>query len=81
MEQKPTPEFRLDPADLSSSTWARLRKHMEGRREALRRQNDNPELSATDTAFKRGEIRALTNLLALGNPPAPAAGADEIQGE
>ena len=65
----------LDHNDLRSSTWGKLRRHIQARIESLRKSNDNDQ-SPTDTAALRGQIRALTNLLALGDPD-PAIAADE----
>lgn len=78
--EKNPPEFRLDPRDLQSPVWGKLRRHMEAQLEKLRRDNDTDH-DPVKTAKLRGRISALKNLLALGNPQAPTMGADEEQGE
>jgi hypothetical protein len=65
--------------DLTSPTWLKLVKHMEARRLALRVKNDG-NLDLVATAHVRGHIKALTNLLALGQPD-PVVVADEEQPE
>lgn len=67
--------------DLQSPTWTKLRRHLEARRETLRRKNDNPNLDSVQTALLRGELRAVLNLLALGSPGPGDVVADEEQAE
>lgn len=76
---KQEPEFRLEKGDLSSPTWSKLRRHMEAQLDKLRRENDK-DADPVRTAKLRGRIAQLKNLLALGNPQAPAMVADEEQG-
>lgn len=66
----------LDPSDLQSHAWHKLRLHMEARLATLRLKNDNQALDATATAALRGEIKAYRNFLALANP-SPEVVADE----
>jgi len=68
----------LDGADRASSTWQKLKKHLEARLHQLRvkNDNDNQKLTEADTAALRGQIAAIKNLLAQGTP-APADEAHE----
>jgi hypothetical protein len=72
-----TPPRLLDAADIGSSTWRKLRIHMEQQRDDLRAQNDNPALDPIATATLRGRLKCLSNLLELGAPPTLADAADE----
>jgi hypothetical protein len=78
---KQEPEFRLDLSDRQSPTWVKLKKHLQDRRDVLRRKNDNPNLDLTQTAVLRGSLREISNLLALGEPGPGLMVADEEQGE
>ncbi len=66
--QIPPPPFRLTAVEIASSTWARLKQHMEEERQRLRIRNDG-DLTETETARVRGAIRQLTVLLDLEKPP------------
>lgn len=57
----------LNPADLQSPTWLKLKKHFEARLEAHRIQNDG-RLSESDTTHLRGRIAEAKYLLALADP-------------
>lgn len=70
----------LNQHDLQSAAWAKLRKHMEARLQALRIKNDT-DLDPVATARVRGEIKNLKNLLALENKPDPVTVADDAPGE
>lgn len=68
----------LDKADAISPVWHKLKTHLEAQLLALRKRNDNPRLDPIETAALRGEIKAVLNLLTLGNQdPADAANEDE----
>ena len=67
--------------DLQSTVAAKLRRHMEDRRQALRTKNDG-DLDPLATAKVRGELKAykdLLNLLALSKKTDQVTGADEEQ--
>ncbi len=65
----------LDLNDRQSPTWRKLKNHCETRLAELRARNDS-DLDALATAKLRGEIKATTNLLALGDQD-PTMDADE----
>jgi len=73
------PEFRLDRVDLTSQTWSKLKKHLQGAQHKLRVRLEDPNLDPMQTALLRGELRRIRNLLALDSPD-PAMVADEEQG-
>lgn len=50
--------------DRRNHVWVKLRKHLEERRETLRRKND-ADLDERRTARLRGQIAEITTLLAL----------------
>ena len=54
----------LTNEDRASATWARLRKHLNDRRDALRTKNDQP-MSEAETAVLRGRIAEIKALLDL----------------
>lgn len=58
----------LNDADRQSAVWKKIKKHLEERRETLRKQNDSPKLSAEETAFLRGRIREIGKLLGEAEP-------------
>lgn len=62
--EKPTPPFRLTPADRQSQTWARLRAHLTERLQMLRAQNDG-DLDPVATAKMRGRIAEIKAMLEL----------------
>lgn len=66
----------LDQFDRASSTWRKLKTHLEQRLHELRVRNDN-DLDPISTAHTRGAIKATLALLAQGETPAPAPEADE----
>lgn len=70
----------LDRNDLASPTWRKLKEHMERLLEQQRRSNDDRKHDAVATAYLRGDIRRLKNLLALASP-APIVAANEDQPE
>lgn len=61
-------DFVLNQADRNSGLWRRLIRHLNDRRDTLRRQNDAFTLDAQQTAVVRGRIAELTELLALEDP-------------
>lgn len=58
-------QLQLDDSDLISTTWLKVKEHLDARIAILRRRNDSP-MSPEHTAHLRGEIAALKNLLAAG---------------
>jgi hypothetical protein len=58
--------FHLSENDRAQGLWLRLKAHLEERLDAKRKQNDSA-LSKMQTAALRGEIKALRDLIALGN--------------
>lgn len=60
----------LNAADLQSPTWRKLKEHMEAQLDKLRLKNDDQKHDAVATAYLRGDIRRLKNLLALSTAPA-----------
>ena len=62
-------EFRLTEIESASALWARLSTHLEERLRILREKNDNP-IDPIETARIRGEIKAVKQLLDVGQPPA-----------
>jgi hypothetical protein len=65
----------FNAVDRQSTTWAKLKKHIEARIESLRVKNDG-DLDPFKTARLRGEIAAFKNLLTLAQP-APVDVADD----
>ena len=57
-------DFQLSSGDKVSEAWLRLKGHLKAERAALRERNDNQQ-SPEDTAFLRGRIAQLTEILAL----------------
>ena len=69
--------------DLQSTVAAKLRQHMDARRQTLRAKNEG-DLDPVATAKVRGELKAykdLLNLLALVKKPDQVTVADEEQPE
>lgn len=58
----------LNQADRDSGLWQRLKKHLEHRRDVLRKKNDSPLLDERATAEVRGRLAQLKELLALDSP-------------
>lgn len=64
--------FALSIADRQSSTWNRIKKHLEEQLRVEREKNDAPTLTPERTAYTRGRIAVIKELLALDQPqPAP----------
>ena len=64
----------LTPADFNTRTWERLEAVLQARLSKLREENDD-RLDETSTAFVRGRIAELKELLLLPeNVAAPAKG-------
>jgi hypothetical protein len=61
--------------ELQSSTWVKLRDHLQERLTALRCQNDG-DLDEMATARLRGRVACLKEILALGTPGPKQAEAD-----
>jgi len=64
----PPPAFALKAIERHDPLWLKLRGHMERRIEQLRRENDQ-DLDPTKTARIRGQIAALSALVALDRDP------------
>ncbi len=62
-------KFYLSAGQTLDPLWRRLKEHIEQTIDQLRKQNDNENLSPEKTAFMRGRIKALKDLLELENPP------------
>lgn len=60
--------FELSLAERNSHLWQRLAKHLEGRLQKLRTENDT-DLTESRTAQLRGRIAEIKALMALGNEP------------
>jgi hypothetical protein len=60
----PSQAFALKDSDIHGETWVRLKKHLKGRIELLRAQNEG-DLDDVATAKLRGRIAELRVLLAL----------------
>jgi hypothetical protein len=69
-------EMTLLLSEQQSALWQKILRHLEGRLVYLRSLNDG-ELSQTDTARLRGQIRELKNLIALGEGPNQSTEANE----
>lgn len=54
--------------DTNSSVWRDLRKHAETEIEAARLRLETPSMSAIETEFERGIVKALRDVLALAKP-------------
>lgn len=61
----PEPQFALKPSDLTSETWARLKKHLLERQASLRLQLEGDQ-SEGQTAKHRGRLAEIKRLLDLG---------------
>jgi hypothetical protein len=61
-----TEDFQLTDGEKAHPLWARLRAHLEGRLDEMRRRNDAPQ-SEQDTAALRGQIRSIQGIIALGD--------------
>lgn len=69
MSVTPPVPFSLTPGDKDSSTWARLKKHLQARLEVLHRELEQTSTEAV-TAERRGRIAEVRRLLSLDpNPP------------
>lgn len=63
-------KFKLDNDDIHSSTWAKLKDHIEKRIIELQAENNSPSLSEVKTAVIRGRIAELTRLIETVEPKA-----------
>lgn len=61
----PPAVFRLAPHERNSPTWTAIRRHLADKLEALRKQNDSPDLSDLATARLRGRIAEIKALLEI----------------
>lgn len=59
-------EFTLSESDKLQPLWIRLKAHLIDRLDDTRQRNDHPQ-SEQDTAARRGEIRCLKRIIALGD--------------
>lgn len=69
-------EFQLTPNELRTSTWRKLKEHLDARLVALRVKNED-DLDPVKTARVRGEIKVIKDLLALDASSDPAMVADD----
>ena len=60
----------LEPHEIKSPLWEKLKAHMQAELQTLRERNDQPK-SDIDTATLRGEIRAAKKFLLLETPAEP----------
>ena len=63
--------MRLTRSEIASTAWQRIRKHIEGRIEDLRKQNDGA-LDEIETARLRGRIAEMKLLLSIEDEDSPA---------
>lgn len=61
------PAFQLSEHDKQSPQWVNLSRHLEDRLSDLRKKNDNPGNTETETACIRGQIAEVKRLLELGS--------------
>lgn len=61
----------LSPHEAESSTWKKIKAHLESELRDRRDWNDSKSLDATETAFVRGEIARLKKLLKMGYTKTP----------
>lgn len=66
--------MNLRPDDMTSPTWARLKKDLNARLDELRRMNDAPSLTTEQTALIRGQIKEVKRILALSIDSASEGG-------
>lgn len=59
--------FRLNAADAQGETWQKLKRHLEAEL-AKRRQENDKDLDAEQTAKLRGRINELKRILTLDKP-------------
>lgn len=62
--------FELSDGDRVSSLWKRIEQHLQGRLANLREGNDKPVDEAT-TAYNRGRIAMVKEVIALGHEALP----------
>lgn len=65
----PPDQFVMLPMDKVSTTWLRLKKHLESELAIARLKNDDEKLDPIQTAMIRGRIKTLKSILALETPP------------
>jgi hypothetical protein len=65
--------FALAPNDRASDLWKNLEEYFERRIATLHHENENPHVDpmvdATQTALRRGQIKAFRELLFIGRQP------------
>lgn len=64
-DQEDNLQLQLAEREIVTPLWAKISTHLEARLAMLRRKNDHMA-TAESTAYLRGEINALKNLLAAG---------------
>lgn len=67
------PPFTLSESERRSSLWLRLSSYMTERRAILRGKNDDDNLTPTQTASIRGQLKCLKGLIELGDEPPSTA--------
>jgi hypothetical protein len=73
MTHQPPPRFALKPSEKDSDCWRRLKKELEKRLESERARNDGLNQDERQTAYNRGRIAVLKDLIALDTPNSPPA--------
>lgn len=66
----------LSPHEIQGSTWLKLKEGIEEKIDQLRKRNDG-DFDLVETTRLRGQIMALKNLLAVGEPPRPTLVEDD----
>lgn len=61
----------LTQDERTSPVWASVKVHLERMLAKKRVENDNPKLTAVETATLRGHIECLNAFLSLGHEPPP----------
>lgn len=71
--------MKIEPHERSNPVWVKLREHFERRLDIERKKNDSVTLDAEQTAFMRGKIAALKELLGLDREgPAVEGGSQDL---
>lgn len=69
--------MRLEPHEVKSALWLKIKAHLEAELAALREKNDNALLDASATAMLRGRVFQVKRFLLLDTPPGETAPSDE----
>jgi hypothetical protein len=71
MTHQPPARFALKPSEKDSDCWRRLKKELERQLDAERARNDGINHDERQTAYLRGRIAVLKELIALDTPNSP----------